>query len=200
MVEQNKLNNILRQLRCERYHGIYGNEREHLAAIGIIYIDELNKVRKYAAPLSLVVMCCGIIEVVLRLRLLIELERPKRDEIVKFLSKSDVPDSIAHISIEALIDTAERMGWFDVPGLWEKARGLSDAQIAILKYNFDPSVKAEYFSNKFKNFMKLRQNIYPMIAAPQSFDKENFRDTLLDGCKLFQLLQRLIKPDNDLQG
>jgi hypothetical protein len=164
------------------------------------YIDELNKVRKYACPLSVAILLSAIMEGVLFLRVGDEHEKASTTRTwQKNVAKGE--EGISNLSLTQLIQIADELLWLRSLG---RQALVIQLQINFLRKEFpdlsnwkDPELPkwdAKLNSDTMHNLRKFRNRIHPNELGQASLkrDGDDFVEVLWEGLRLLVLLEYLI--------
>jgi len=172
-----------------------------------IYINELNKVRKYACPISTAILLSAIMEGVLLLRVLDEHELASKTSAWR---KNTTPDDgdFPNFSLAQLILIVDELKWLRSVGrqalvskfylrtLIKQSRfmaGMVEKNKVISQVSF-PEWDAKQNSVTMRNLRQFRNGIHPKELAKDKNRKAatDFIEVLWDGLRLLVFLEFLI--------
>lgn len=183
--------------------GMYGTSAK-LLQIARTYADELNKVRKYACPLSTNILLASIVEAVLLALILQDVERAAKTQgwktAVQLASadswRTSKEESHPTFSFAELIQIADQMGMLKTVGVQKKVDllildGLSSE---LRDYISLSSWDAKRNHNALHQIRDLRNAVHPLKLVNSEGPRvyEQFEETIWNGLRILLLLNVLL--------
>lgn len=193
-----------------RLDGDHASVRRELYSVAGQYIDELNKVRKYACPLSTNMLLSSILESILLAMILehsVEAAKSKTwirafEETFTFSRRRSPHPNLPMFTFAELIQIADELKLLRTSGVQQKVDLflLEGLPVSRRKYISLSSWDAKRNHEIMHNLRGIRNAVHPMeiITKDLKHDREDFETTIWMGLRLLLLLNVMLNIKSPL--
>jgi hypothetical protein len=192
--------------------GSYVEERKKLFSVALSYIDELNKVRKYACPLSTNILLSSILESLLLALILQHSNAARKSKIWERAEKEQlrkgqkINEDIPIFYFADLIELADSLRLFRTLGIQDRIDALLIKDLLkssgidlseLVKENSWDAKRNHDLMHRLRNF---RNAVHPLqiISSETRVDPNDFVKTIWTGLRLLTLLNEMFEIKSPL--